>query len=101
MSATLIEGFGPAAFQLRDALFQFFETRAGAHEHLRLRVEFLARDEVELGEALLEHRLHVLFDVLRRRIAKQFAHFLLKVVEYVVGLLHRFLPCAQIMCIHR
>lgn len=79
---------GELLLELRDALFQFLETHAGAGEHLRLRVEFLAGDEIELREALRQHGLHVALDILGRRVFQQIADARLQVVENVAGLLH-------------
>ena len=68
-------------FEFRDTAFEFFEARAGAKQHLRLRIEFLASDEIELRETLREHGFHIAFDVFRRRVLEQIAHAILKILK--------------------
>lgn len=87
---------GELLLEFGDALFEFLEAHTGAGEHLRLRVEFLARDEVEFRKALRQHGLHVALDVLGRRVFQQIADARLQIVENVAGLLHVIpLPCTK------
>ena len=72
---------GQTLFELRDTMLELFEARARAQQDLRLRIEFLAGDEIELREALREHGLDVAFDILRRRVLKQIAHAILKILK--------------------
>jgi len=41
--------------QFRDALFQFFEPRPRAFQHLALRVEFVAPGEIQLAKIGAQH----------------------------------------------
>src|SRR5437773_9156980 len=51
-------------FELRDPRLELLQLFARLQQHLRLCVEFRTGDNVKLGETALEHRFHVLFDVL-------------------------------------
>src|SRR5437764_9712357 len=62
-----------ARFDLRDPRLELLQLFARLQQHLRLRIEFRTGDDVELGETALEHRLHVLFYVLRRRVLNRLA----------------------------
>src|SRR5438270_12902485 len=55
-------------FELRDSRLELLELFARLQQHLGLRIEFRTRHNVELGETALQHRFHVFFDVLRRRV---------------------------------
>jgi hypothetical protein len=72
---------GQPLLEFGHAPFELFQACAGSEQHLRLRIEFLACDEIELREALRQHGLHVAFDVLRGRMLEQIAHAVLKVLK--------------------
>jgi hypothetical protein len=50
-------------FERGDAFLELFEALAAAAQDGGLDVEFLARDEIELREAALQHGLEVLLEV--------------------------------------
>ena len=51
------------AFELSDALFERFQPRARALQHLALRIEFVAAGQIELAEVGAQHRPEVVFEV--------------------------------------
>ena len=64
-------GFGGRAFwpfsKRCEARFQRFELLARAAQHAGLHVEFLSRDQIELAQPRLQHRLEVVFEVAAQR----------------------------------
>jgi hypothetical protein len=57
-------GLARPGFEFSDPLFQSFETRAGAFEHLPLRIEFVPAGEIELAEVGAQYGAEVLLEVL-------------------------------------
>jgi hypothetical protein len=53
-----------------------------------LRIEFFARDEIELREALRKHRFDVALNVFGWRVLQQIAHAILKILKEIIRLLH-------------
>ena len=51
-------------FQFGDRALQLFQLLAGAHQHRALHVEFLTRDQIELGQPRLQDGLEVLLQFL-------------------------------------
>src|SRR5512137_742088 len=67
--------------QRRQARLEFLELRARTGQHVGLRVELLARDELEPRELLREQRLDVLLQVGRGSRIDQGRQALLQIVE--------------------
>ena len=81
-------------FELRDRPLQLLELLARAQQHRALHVELLARDQVELAQAGLQHRLEVLLQFLaalahaRRHQVAEAAGEVVDVAEVDHGVLH-------------
>src|SRR5690606_5243218 len=66
--ATSVARTGVArTFQCGDLCLERFEPRAGALEHARLRIEFVARDEIEPCEVGAQHGAEIGFQVALQR----------------------------------
>src|SRR5580765_5286110 len=68
-------------FELGDARLELGELLLGTLKELLLNLEVLAQHQVEPREPRGEHRLQVLLDVLRGRIAERLADALVQLVE--------------------
>jgi len=74
-----------ARFQFLESRFHLGELLARAQEYFGLDIEFLARDEVELGKPARQAGLEVLFEIAGRGLLEHFAEFCASWSRFKVG----------------
>ena len=75
-----LEPFEPG-FEFGHALLQRFQLLPGPGQHVGLDLEFFARQQIELGEPLVQHRPHVFFKIFRRRLLQYLVQAVLKFIK--------------------